>query len=470
MLQGGLGNDAYIFAAGDGQDIVRDAISGWNTGGSDILQFSAGISAANVLVYQADNGNDFVLKSGSTDQVTLDQAVNDGNSRIEEVRFSDGNVVWTYADLLTRAWSAKSTGDTYWGDAAANSISGGEGTDTLWGRAGDDTLNGDAGDDALNGDDGLDQLYGGDGSDTLSGGNGNDSLDGGADADSLTGGTGNDALDGGAGVDNAKFAGLKSSYSLATSGGSTQIVDNAPTADGNDGTDQIVGVETLIFKNGETISLAAPIVLDLDGDGIELADLGAAKAAFDWNGDGLRDSTGWIGKGDGLLVYDRNGDGRVSAAQELSFLNDAPGARSDLEGLRAFDTNGDGSFSDRDAQWRQFHVWRDRDGDGVVDKGELQSMKKAGVASISLAAAPTEQSWAWGENPVMNYGHFTRTNGSLGALADVAMTYSASVSVELAHADSLEAFSANSRILPVGATLLPLQQIEHLAAVAEFGL
>jgi Ca2+-binding RTX toxin-like protein len=469
VLQGGLGNDTYFFAAGDGHDIVRDAVSGWNTGGFDILQFSAGISAAGVLVYQADNGNDFVLKIGATDQVTLDQAVNDGNSRIEEVRFVDGNVVWTYADLLTGAWSGKSTGDTYWGDTAANTISGGDSADMLWGRAGDDTLNGDAGDDTINGEDGVDQLYGGDGNDTLSGGNGNDGLYGGADADSLTGGAGNDTLDGGTGVDNAKFAGLKSSYSLTTTGGSTQIVDNAPTADGNDGTDQIVGVETLIFKNGETISLSAPIVLDLDGDGIELADLGAAKAAFDWNSDGLRDSTGWIGKGDGLLVYDRNGDGRVSGPQELSFLNDAPGARSDLEGLRAFDTNGDGSFSGRDAQWRRFHVWRDRDGDGVIDKGELLSMRRAGVASISLEATPTEQSWAWGENPVMNYGHFTRTNGSLGALADVAMTYSASVSVELAHAASPEAFSAHPKILSAGAMFLPLPQMEHLAAVAEFG-
>ena len=39
---------------------------------------------------------------------------------------------------------------------------------------------------------------------------------------------------------------------------------------------------------------------------------------------------------------DRNGDGAISAPSEISFVQDLPGAQTDLEGLRAYDSNGDG--------------------------------------------------------------------------------------------------------------------------------
>jgi Ca2+-binding RTX toxin-like protein len=405
LLQGGAGNDTYRFSRGDGADTVRDRIATGNNGGTDAIEFAADIAPSQVLVYQADGGNDLVLRIvGTTDEIILDQAFVDSSSQIEQVKFH-GGTIWSHGELVSRAWAGKPTSDTYWGDGGNNIIGAGDGDDTLIGAGGDDTLYGDGGADTLYGDAGADRLYGQGGDDML------------------TGGAGNDMLDGWIGHDTARFAGLKSSYSLTTSGGSTYVIDNAPTDDGNDGTDQIIAMETLLFKNGETISLAAPIVLDLDGDGLDLVDLGKTKAAFDWNGDGTREATGWIGRGDGLLVYDRNGDGRVSGAEELSFVGDAPGARSDLEGLRAFDTNGDGMFSALDANWHAFRVWKDSDGDGVVDKGELLSMRKAGVASISLAGTPTEQSWSWGENLVINHGTFTRTNGKSGTIGDVALVY-----------------------------------------------
>ncbi|MBR6026670.1 MAG: hypothetical protein IK065_03620, partial [Neisseriaceae bacterium] len=51
-----------------------------------------------------------------------------------------------------------------------------------------------------------------------------------------------------------------------------------------------------------------PLVLDLDGDGIELLKAnGWNGVQFDYNGDGIKSSTGWVKSDDGLLVWDRNG-------------------------------------------------------------------------------------------------------------------------------------------------------------------
>ncbi|WBO24461.1 calcium-binding protein [Sphingomonas abietis] len=240
--------------------------------------------------------------------------------------------------------------------------------------------------------------------------------------DVLTGGAGNDLLDGGAGNDTAVYAGAMADYSVITSNGKVTITDNQPTLDGDDGTDTLVGIETLQFKDGST-SLASPIVLDLNGDGVHLVSKAASGVQFDWKGEGTAEKTGWISRGDGLLAFDRNGDGTVSGADELSFVNDVAGATSDLAGLAAFDSNGDGQLSAADDAWSRFGVWSDANGDGKVDPGEFLSMAQAGVSSLDLSGAPTEEKHRLGENLVANTGFFTRTDGSTAAFDDVAFAY-----------------------------------------------
>ncbi|WP_240488032.1 hypothetical protein, partial [Acinetobacter baumannii] len=61
-----------------------------------------------------------------------------------------------------------------------------------------------------------------------------------------------------------------------------------------------------------------PVVLDLDGDGIEtIAANKWAGVLFDHDNDGIRTSTGWVGSDDGILVLDRNGDGVINDGSEL---------------------------------------------------------------------------------------------------------------------------------------------------------
>ncbi|MGB7374693.1 calcium-binding protein, partial [Pontixanthobacter sp.] len=267
------------------------------------------------------------------------------------------------------------------------------------------------------------RIVGRDGVNVLSGLAGNDVLVGGASDDTLEGGEGDDRLVGGLGNDTAVFAGEISTYSIITSGGSFLVRDNAAAVDGDDGSDRVLSVEYLTFKNAETVSLSAPIILDLDGNGIETINAASSSARFDLNGDGIADDTSWIGTGDAFLFLDRDGNGTMSGADEISFIDDVEEAASDLAGLRAFDSNGDGVLTKDDDRFDDFGIWRDANGDGVVNDGETLSLTEAGIASFDLTGTAVESVFEFGEVAVVNTGSFTLANGEQRTFADAALTY-----------------------------------------------
>jgi len=127
-----------------------------------------------------------------------------------------------------------------------------------------------------------------------------------------------------------------------------------------------------------------PVVLDLDGDGVELTALDESSVFFDVDGDGAQEHTGWVSPDDGLLVLDRNGDGVVNDGSEISFVDDKVGARTDLEGLTAFDSNGDGALNAADERFDEFRVWQDLDQDGETDAGELDALSELDIVSLDL--------------------------------------------------------------------------------------
>jgi Ca2+-binding RTX toxin-like protein len=133
-----------------------------------------------------------------------------------------------------------------------------------------------------------------------------------------------------------------------------------------------------------------PLVLDLDGDGVELRSMHGSRLAA-VGADGIVYRTGWVGPDDGILALDRNGDGKIDRGSEISFTQDVEGAETDLEGLAAYDSNGDGKLSAEDARWGEFRVWRDLNQDGKSKQKELMTLDEAGVKSISLTGKATGQ-------------------------------------------------------------------------------
>ena len=385
LLRGGLGNDSYLYALGGGDDVIEDV------GGADDELLFENINSSDVVVTYTSNGQDLLLTVNGGGSVRIVGGATSGATRVvENVTFLGAGTSWSLAQLQQMA--------------TANTIT---------------TVNGTSG------------------NDILSGGNGRDAINGDAGDDRLTGGAGNDSIDGGAGIDVAVFAGLQDSYTLTTSQGVITITDNQPTVDGNDGTDTLIGIEKAEFKGGTQLTLAAPIIFDLNGDGATLTSRAASVAQFDWDGDGRRDHTGWVNSTDGILVFDRNRDGVVSNASEISFTEDRQGARSDLDGLRAFDSNGDGLFSADDSRWDQFRIWKDGNSDGVSDAGELMTMADAGIKAINLTGSAVNRNWGWGDNIILNQINYTREDGSIGQALDVALNYqSASAEINEIRASS----------------------------------
>ena len=172
---------------------------------------------------------------------------------------------------------------------------------------------------------------------------------------------------------------------------------------------------------GDDPSPGKPVVLDLDGDGVELVSLEDSTAFYDIDGDGYRERMGWVSPDDGLLAYDKNGDGVISGREELSFVDYVSGARTDLEGLVHFDTNGNGKLDPGDAEWGRFRVWRDLDQDGESDSGELQTLAEAEITSIDLTSDGVESTVAG--NRIFGEGSYADADGT-GALFDVGLRYS----------------------------------------------
>ncbi|MEN0001477.1 MAG: calcium-binding protein, partial [Pseudomonadota bacterium] len=314
------------------------------------------------------------------------------------------------------------------GNDELTGINQGSSTDIIDGGAGNDTING------LNGDD------------QLSGGSGNDTLNGGGGADKLAGGSGRDTLTGGSGADAFVFASGEGSGNLANADRITdfgngadiiRITDGGPgfgfsdltiTDDGsgnaiieNDVTGRIVAV----VENTSAASLTAadfaftadPIVLDLNGDGVDLTSI-KNGVAFDHDGDGVKEQSGWVGPGDALLAVDTNGDGLIENGTEIfSEVFEGGSYANSVEALRTLDSNGDGTIDASDARFDEIKVWQDTDSDGVTDDGELKTLAEHGIVSIGLDSTATDQSV--NGNAVFAEGAFIKSDGSSGTYVGV---------------------------------------------------
>jgi serine-aspartate repeat-containing protein C/D/E len=122
-----------------------------------------------------------------------------------------------------------------------------------------------------------------------------------------------------------------------------------------------------------------PIVIDLDGNGIQTISRANSGGSFDLFGNGSAVASGWISGSDGFLAVDKNGNGTIDGISEL-FGGTAKGAG--FAQLAAYDSNNDGLVNTSDVGFADLSIWRDVNGNHQTDAGELVSLALAGVSEL----------------------------------------------------------------------------------------
>ena len=166
-----------------------------------------------------------------------------------------------------------------------------------------------------------------------------------------------------------------------------------------------------------------PMVLDLDGDGIEtIAPSSSNPILFDHDGDGIKNGTGWIKSDDGFLVLDRNGNGLIDNGTELfgdsTPLNAGGKAVDGFAALVDQDTNQDGKVNAQDANWNNLKIWRDLNQDGISQSAELSTLAALGINGLNTGKTANSQVLPNG-NEIADLGTYTKTDGSVATLGEV---------------------------------------------------
>jgi len=180
-------------------------------------------------------------------------------------------------------------------------------------------------------------------------------------------------------------------------------------------------IDTIERQTQTASTVPSPIILDLDGDGIETVAL-ASATWFDHAGDGFAERTGWVGRDDALLVQDLDGNGRIESGRELfgseTLLAHGAKAAHGFAALAELDANGDRRIDASDPAFARLRVWQDADGNGHSDAGELRSLDQVGVQGIDVAYANSNHVDANG-NQHRQLGRYTGTDGQRRAATDV---------------------------------------------------
>jgi len=183
---------------------------------------------------------------------------------------------------------------------------------------------------------------------------------------------------------------------------------------------QIRAISTVAAVQLAKFGFVTPVVLDLNGDGIQTT-TAQNGVSFDINNDGKADQTAWVARGDGLLVRDINKDGQINNGSELfgsaTSLGNGKTAADGYAAMSALDTNHDGVLDAKDAAFGELMVWTDLDGNGVTGANELTNLSDLGINSISLNA--TKSSENNNGNLIGLMGSYTTTDGKTHTMGDV---------------------------------------------------
>ncbi|WP_181359648.1 calcium-binding protein [Vibrio splendidus] len=165
----------------------------------------------------------------------------------------------------------------------------------------------------------------------------------------------------------------------------------------------------------------SPLILDLDGDGIETTNL-ENGVYFDHNGDGKLERSATATSDDGFLALDLDGNGTIDYGKELfgdnTVLADGTLAKNGFEALAQYDENADGIIDANDSIYNQLKVFRDLNQDGISQANELFTLKDLDIASVKVTYTESTHVDDMG-NEHRQQSQYTKSDGTSFSLTDV---------------------------------------------------
>ncbi len=201
----------------------------------------------------------------------------------------------------------------------------------------------------------------------------------------------------------------------------------------------------------KTLAPVDPLIIDLDGDGIETTGL-QNGIMMDHQSDGFAELSSWVDTDDGIIVHDKNNNGIIDNGNEIFGDNyikeNGTKASSGFDALSDFDSNQDGVVNNQDANFSSLKVLK---GDGT-----LLTMDDAGISSINLSSQNKNTQDENG-NILLTQGSYTKTNGQTGIIGDYALQSDTMISIASDYIDVSEEIAQMPDIEGYG-TLYSLQQ------------
>ena len=172
---------------------------------------------------------------------------------------------------------------------------------------------------------------------------------------------------------------------------------------------------------GTAITTGSPLVLDLEGNGLNLVAPNSHEAVYwDIDSNGFREASGWIAAGMGLLAIDLDQNGAIDNNSELFGNQPQNGVANGFQALAAYDSNNDGVIDANDDQFGDLLVWTDDNGDGQSSANELHTLASLDITSINLNYAAVN--YTINGNNVRQESTFTM-DGQTRTIADVWFAY-----------------------------------------------
>ncbi|MDP2002380.1 MAG: hypothetical protein Q8J86_05555 [Desulfurivibrionaceae bacterium] len=174
---------------------------------------------------------------------------------------------------------------------------------------------------------------------------------------------------------------------------------------------EFTATNTVRIRGGDAL-LIDPLVINFNGKAAALSDM---RFAFDLDGDGTTEQISGLAPGNGFLVLDRNGDGRINNGLELF----GPASGNGFAELARLDSDNNGWLDENDPLYAQLRVWmRDEAGND-----SLTTLAQKNVGAILLRPVETPFALKNRENGVQGQlretSIFLEENGGVGVVQEI---------------------------------------------------